>query len=545
MQYYRPARGHRVVNKKRMILFGVVIAAAIAVVIFCAYMFSDVKLTPEKEQELFATGTFNEGVSVGGQDLSGLTYAEGEAKVKPVADGMMNDQKVEFTVKDQPYSYTLADSGVTVDAETPLREAMLYGREGTRWNLTFGKPEAKDFPLDYEFDETKLDALIDADSVNWGEAAVDASYAVEKESSKEDLTTGGTLVKQEAKDGWRVDPEAVKTAAKQQIESKNFTPFAAEVEVIPGATDAPQGELVLMGKATTDISSSSSKGRKFNIWMISDKLNGAVFKPGEVFSVNDYVGDRTEKLGWALAPGIENGLYTDQAGGGICQVSSTFYNAALKAEMEIVARVPHTIMAHYTPPGMDATISTGGPDFKVRNDKCSTNMVMIVKCNIPDMKVTVEIYGPLQRDYYLKFAPEKTSEQPLPATEFKTNPDLDKYGVERTKVGQKGEQYTIYAQKYDVNTDKPIGEKYKVTTSTYDPIAPVVEVGSGVTGIPADATYEDVKALADQLKAAEEAANNPQPSPSPGAKPTPAPTPAPSPTPDPVTDPGLKPEEEA
>lgn len=536
MQYYRPARGRRVVNKKRMILFGVVIAAAIAVVIFCAYMFSAVTLTPEKEQELFAEGTFQEGVSVGGQDVSGLTFAQGEAKVQPVAEAMLNDNKIEYKVKDQTYTYTLTDSGVSVDAQTPLKEAMLYGREGTRWDLTFGSAEPKDFPVDYQFDETKLYALVDADSAAWGEEAVDASYGVEKQSDKDDLTTGGTLVKTEPKDGWKVDPAAIKQTAKQQIETQTFSPFEAQIEVIEGSKDAPQGELKLMGTATTTIGSSSSKGRKFNIWMISDKLNGAVFKPGETFSVNDYVGDRTEKLGWALAPGIENGTYTDQAGGGICQVSSTMYNAALKAEMKIVARVPHTIMAGYTPEGMDATISTGGPDFKVMN-KLESDMVMIVKCNIPDMKVTVEIYGPETRDYYLKFTPEKTSEQPLPETQFKTNPALEKFEVKRTKVGQKGDQYTIYAQKYDKQTDKSIGERYEVTTSTYDPIAPVVEVGSGVVGIPQGATYEDVVALAAQLKAEEEAKNNPQPSPPPSSVPTT--------TPDPVTDPDLKPEEGA
>ena len=62
---------------------------------------------------------------------------------------------------------------------------------------------------------------------------------------------------------------------------------------------------------------------------MSDILNGAVFKPGEVFSINDTAGDRTLESGWKAAPGIENGTYTDQPGGGICQVSSTMYNLSL------------------------------------------------------------------------------------------------------------------------------------------------------------------------------------------------------------------------
>ncbi|BDF57385.1 hypothetical protein CE91St36_02020 [Christensenellaceae bacterium] len=527
MKYYRPTKGRRVVNKKRIAIFGVAVAVAVVAIIFCVYMFSEVKLTSEKEQELLATGTFVEGVSVGGIDVGGLTYAQGEAKVKPAADGLQNDNKIEFTVQGEQYAYPLTEVGVSVGYEEPLKAAMLYGREGTRWDLMFGEPEAKDFPLDYGFDETKLNARIDADSVSWGEEAVDASYGVEKVFSEEDLTTGGTIVKQEPKDGWKVNIDEIKATAKSQIEAKSFEPFEAQIEVIKGSTQAPDGELVLMGSATTTVGGSDA--RKYNVWKMSDILNGTVFKPGVVFSINDTAGDRTLEAGWKAAPGIENGTYTDQPGGGICQVSSTMYNAALKAEMTIKARVPHTIMAKYVPDGMDATISTGGPDFKVENPY-ESDMVMIIKCNIPDSKLTVEIWGPKERDYYLEFDQKLTGEEPMPEIQYKTNPALEKYQVERTKVGQSYEQYTIYARKVDKKTEKPLGDWYEVTTSTYYAIAPVVELGSGIP-LPADGTaIEDVKAQAAELKAAEDAANNPQPQPSPSSEPTPSVAPEPTPT---------------
>ena len=541
MRNYKPVRGRRVVNKKRVAIFGVAVAAAVIAIVFCVYMFSDVKLTAEDEQELFRTGTFVEGVSVEGIQLGGLTYAQGEAKVKPVAEEMMNDNKIEFTVRDEQYSYPLADVGVSVGYEDQLKAAMLYGREGKRWDLMFGEPEAKDFPLDYTFDETKLVSRIDTDSAAWGEEAVDASYAVDKTFDEDDLTTGGSLVKQEPKDGWTVNVDEIKETAKNQIEARNFAPFEAQVEVIKGSAEAPQGELVLMGSATTTVSGSAA--RKYNVWKMSDILNGAVFKPGEVFSINDTAGDRTLESGWKAAPGIENGTYTDQPGGGICQVSSTMYNAALKAEMDIVARVPHTIMAKYVPKGMDATISTGGPDFKVKNPY-ESNMVMIIKCNIPDSKLTVEIYGPVDRDYYLEFDQKLTGEEAMPALQYKTNSALEKYQVERTKVGQTYEQYTIYARQVDKETDKPIGDWYELTTSTYHAIAPVVELGSGIP-LPAEGTsLEEVQAQAAELKAAEEAANNPPPSEDPNAQPSqPAePSAQPTETTDPAADPSAVPQ---
>ncbi len=520
MKYYRPAKGHRVVNKKRIAIFGVAVAVAVVAIVFCVYMFSEVKLTTEKEQELFATGTFLEGVSVDGIGLGGLTYAQGEEKVKASVDSMLNDNKIEYTVQEEAYSYALPDAGVSADYETPLKEAMLYGREGSRWDLQFKEAEPKDWPIGYVFDETKLDALIDADSAGWGEAAVDAAYAVDKKRDEDNLTTGGTLTVQEPKDGWKVDVGGIKETAKNQINAKLFAPFAAQIEVVKAkGSDSPQ-EMIKMGSYTTTIASSSSKGRKFNIWMISDKLNGAVFKPGETFSVNDYVGDRTVELGWALAPGIENGTYTDQAGGGICQVSSTFYNAALYAEMEMVARLPHTIMAKYVDPGMDATISTGGPDFKLKNPY-ESDMVMIVTCNIPDMKVTVDIYGTVQREYYLKFESELINKQDAPAVKYKTNPALGKYEVKKTKVGQGEEKYQIWGQKYNKDTNEKMGEKFEVTTSTYRGIAPEVELGSGVP-IPAEGTsIEDIQAQAKELEKKEAETNNPQPLPIPSTEPVP------------------------
>lgn len=541
MRNYRPARGRRVVNKKRIVIFGAAVAAAIVAVVFCVFMFSDVTLTPEQQQELIASGTFLDGVSVGGVDVGGLTYAQGEEKVKPAAEEMQA-QEIQFSIQQEPYVYSLEDLGATVDYEAQLKAAMLYGREGKRWDLTFGEAEPKDFPLDYTLDQTAFDARIDADSAAWSEPAVDASYAVEKTSDEDDLTTGGTIIKQDPKDGWTVNVDEIKTTIQNQIQTKSFAPFDVAVEVVKGSTEAPTGELVLMGSATTTVSGSDA--RKYNVWKMSDILNGAVFKPGEVFSINDTAGDRTVENGWKLAPGIENGTYTDQAGGGICQVSSTMYNAALKAEMDIVARIPHTIMAKYVPPGMDATISTGGPDFKVRNPYDS-DMVMIIKCNIPDSKITVEIWGPVDRDYYLEFDQKLTSEEPLPAIVYKTNPELDKYAIEKTKVGQGGTQYTIYARKVDKETDEPIGDWYEVTTSTYRASAPEVELGSGIP-LPAEGTpLEEVQAQAAELKAAEEAANNPQPSQDPNAQPSQNPDAQPSASPSPEGTPSPEGEPEA
>lgn len=435
---------------------------------------------------------FAKGTSVAGIAMGGLTFEEGKRALQPVVDDFLSRQ-VEYTVKniETPYRHLLSELGVWMDAEAALAHAMKNGGE------------EKNFPMELTVDDARIKAAIAEDSADWNQP--EASYSVEKEADEDALTTSGRIVRNEPGTFFRVDEDALLEQIRKQIENQDLRSFAA-----PGKTETAVPvagrELVLMGSATTAVGRGSSESRKYNIWKISNILNGAIIHPGETFSINDTVGDRTVENGWALAPGIENGTYTQQAGGGICQVSSTMYNAALRAEMKIVERVPHTIMASYVPQGMDATISTGGPDFRIGNPY-DCDIILIVNCDIPSSQVTVDFYGQVPRNYSLLFESVLDSEEPLPDVQYKTNSSLDKYAVKLTKVGQPGEQYTVYAQKYGKETDQPIGEKYKVTTSTYSATAPVVEVGSGIP-LPADGTpLEDVMAQAAELQAAKEAAD--------------------------------------
>ncbi|MBC5649397.1 M56 family metallopeptidase [Christensenella tenuis] len=435
------------------------------------------------DRDKFAAGT-----AVGGINMGGMTFEEGKEALMPMVEDLLGKQ-IEYTVKniDTPYVHSLSQLGVTFDAEAALAHAMEKGGDG------------RNFPLELQVDDARIEAVVAEDSAGWNQPGI--SYSVAKEADVEALTTSGQIVQNELETFFRVDEDALAAQIKKQIENRDFHSFAA-----PGKTELPSPEpgrgLVLMGSATTAISSGSSEGRKYNIWKISDILNGVVIHPGETLSVNDTVGDRTVENGWALAPGIENGAYTDQAGGGICQVSSTMYNAALKAEMTIKARVPHTIMANYVPAGMDATVSTGGPDFAVSNPYDS-DVMLIVNCSIPDSQVTVEIWGPVDRDYYLKFESVLEGETPPPeygATKLVSNPALGEYEIQKISVEQGGGQYTVYAQKYDKDSDEAIGERYQVATSIYSARAATVEIGPGIPLTHASLIANSAETFEDFLK---------------------------------------------
>ena len=160
-----------------------------------------------------------------------------------------------------------------------------------------------------------------------------------------------------------------------------------------------QSQFVLRGSYTTSFSD-STKNRKYNIRFGAEKINGTILKPGDVFSANDTLGKRTRKNGWKNAGAYENGEVVQQAGGGVCQLSSTLYNAALYADMEIVERRNHSMPVHYVDRGRDATINSIGNliDFKFRNN---TSSDVIIMAYTTGNTLHMEIYGvPFETDEY-------------------------------------------------------------------------------------------------------------------------------------------------
>jgi vancomycin resistance protein YoaR len=128
-----------------------------------------------------------------------------------------------------------------------------------------------------------------------------------------------------------------------------------------------------------------------NIKLAASKLNNWQIKPGEVFSFNAAVGPRTAKAGFLPAPVIEAGNLTLGVGGGICQVSTTLYNAAMLAGLPIKERYLHSNYISAYPAGRDATVVYNALDLKFKND---TDGTIIIKSEVANGKVTFWLYGP-------------------------------------------------------------------------------------------------------------------------------------------------------
>lgn len=144
-----------------------------------------------------------------------------------------------------------------------------------------------------------------------------------------------------------------------------------------------------IGRYITSFNTGNKK-RTNNIKLATKAINNQVIFPGETFSFNQVVGKRTEGKGYLKAPVIIRGEFSEDIGGGICQVSSTLFNAVDNAGLQIVQRFSHSREVPYIPPGRDATVSWYGPDFVFKN---KYNQPILIQARIISNKLVIKIFS--------------------------------------------------------------------------------------------------------------------------------------------------------
>lgn len=213
----------------------------------------------------------------------------------------------------------------------------------------------------------------------------------------------------------------------------------------------------LLGEASTKVSGTAA--RVNNVKLAAKAINNAVVNSGETFSYNGRVGRRTTAKGYQAAPAYIQGLTVDEIGGGVCQPSSTLYLACLRSNMQITERSPHRYVPAYIPPGMDATVSWGGPDYKFTNN---TSYPVIIKTKYSDGYLTVQLIGTKTNNNTVKITNEFISSTQW-KTEYKTDRSLPK-GTQKVEVTPyTGKTYKTYRNIYDGN-GKLISSKYEATS---------------------------------------------------------------------------------
>ncbi len=214
----------------------------------------------------------------------------------------------------------------------------------------------------------------------------------------------------------------------------------------------------------------STQGRKDNIKLSAEKINGTKILKGEEFSFNKKVGKRTEENGFKNAKIILNGDFIDGIGGGVCQVSTTLYNCALLSGLKITEQHSHSLSVSYIEPSFDAMVNSITSDLKFLND---TNGDIYISAVATDNKITFKIYGKEKLEEYerVSVVTNTTSPEPFLELEDETIPFGERLITQYPKDGIESEGYLIkYINGVRVNN-------YKIRSDKYSPVRGKILVG--------------------------------------------------------------------
>lgn len=220
----------------------------------------------------------------------------------------------------------------------------------------------------------------------------------------------------------------------------------------------------------------SNINRSTNIKLAVSKINGKIILSGEIFSYNDTVGNRTLSAGFKSAPVYEGNRIIDGIGGGICQVSSTLYNAVLYSGLEILERTNHSLPVSYVPKGQDATVAWDSIDFKFKN--CFDFPIKVV-ASANNGILTVSFKGFKKNDYEIKITNETTTAIP-----FKTSYKEDKnLSPNETKTIQKGSNGSKITSTRRFIKNGIIIKTEVLPSSTYMPTDEIIAINPNEEGL--------------------------------------------------------------
>lgn len=411
----------------------------------------------QKTISIIDFNTAVKGVSVGGTDISNMTREQAIAATAQLETNMLAAAKISLSVNGQIYEFEPSALSITTNYTDIINQAMNYGHTGTFDERKAATETPKNFDIKLLLDENALNtALANLKTVldktpkeagfqfmPWGYSLnpdgtpvayePDINKMISDASKRKKITYPDNLVRLTPEElppairyqyykntaysketyipeaatiarfyyspevtGLVADTAAIAGDIKAQVESGSFSMITVPVQVTePTAKiDEIKQQTHLITSWTSSYSKHNSSSRVWNVAKMSGIICGQIYEPGKKWSINAVAGARTKSRGWKEADGIVDGGYQKQAGGGVCQISSTLYNATIRCGLTgaNIESKHHTIISGYIPKGLDATISTGSPDLKVTNPY-STPLYVVSFINPETQSVTVQIYG--------------------------------------------------------------------------------------------------------------------------------------------------------
>ena len=437
--------------------------------------------------------TIPEHISISVVDVSGMTKEQAEAVVTDYID-KYDGVEFSLTVDDKSITADGEDIGLCAKNSDVVEQALSYGKKGNliqRYkagsDLKNGKE--KEFNISLTADTPTVENFLKANKDGLVNEAVDNTVKL----------VNGQFEYVEGKPGVDLMVEKSAVAIADYI-STDWDGKDATIELLV-EKDEPRGtkkELStiqdVLGTFNTNFGTAVD-GRTKNINVASGKLDGTVVYPGEVVSVAEAIGPTTAENGYFPAGSYENGTTVETYGGGVCQVSTTLYNAVIRAELEVVTRAAHSMVVGYVEPSMDAAIADGAKDFQFKNNQKTP---IYIESYTSGGNLYFTIYGKETRpaNRKVEFVSEVTSQtdpqkeyvavgdQPIGYVETTTKPHIG-YTARLWKV--------VYEDGVEVSRDV-------FNNSKYNPSKEVISVGIASANPEAQAAVNAAIAAANEAQ---------------------------------------------
>lgn len=424
-----------------------------------------------KLEDMDLSGNILKGISIGAVDLSGKTFDQAVAAVDDYVNKLASSKIILGSPEGTNIEVSAKDLGISWDDKETIADAISIGRSG---NIIERYKERKDienekkvYPLELDFDRDKIKEIVEEQAGLYDVEAVNAS--LQKADNGFTVIPGVT--------GQRVNVAGSVRKIADTLSRFDGAPLSVSLEIETVEPKASTEDLEkikdVIGSYKTSFSSSGTD-RSGNVRNGTNLVNGTVLNPGEQFSMYKTVSPFTEENGYFLAGSYLNGMVVESLGGGICQVSSTLYNAVLRAELQVDERYNHSMIVSYVDLSSDAAISGTAKDFKFTNN--TDYPIYIEGYTTSDKQVVFNIYGVETRPENRKvsFESVKISET-VPDTErIIGDPSmaLGSISVQSAHTGYVGELWKI------VTVDGTQTERTQVNKSTYQPSPKTATVGT-------------------------------------------------------------------
>ena len=470
-------------RKRRNTAFWAMIALICAALLCCmGYIISSLyqAYRPFRQKAaVVAQNSFAQGVLVDGVHIGGMSRAQAEAALQNQNSQAGGGLRLTVRVDDQTWVITPNELPLERNIQAVLDTAYAVGRQGSRETVASSVT-----PFEYRYahlyhtvsspvnlytsvtyDPETLWRLVRVIENRINREAKDAQVATFDFSSRSFTFT-------EDQTGARLDADALYAQIAAALDKKDYTGFvqAYSAPITPNVTRVElMNTFSLVSSYTTNTTSDANRNNNINL--AARAVNGTAVMPGEIFSFNNATGQRTLEKGYLPAAAIAGGTTVDEVGGGVCQVSSTLFNAAAMADLTILSRSPHSWPSNYVEKGRDATVNWPNLDFSFRNDK--TTPVFLV-AYYQQRQCTVEIYGAsLGAGNSIQLSTRLISTTEPPSTPlYENNPLLPPGTYQEKKKARTGytvETYRVYLQ-YGAESRREL-----LCTSNYPMIQQVIE----------------------------------------------------------------------